>query len=71
MAETLHRVVWWQADEDVEECAVEVERSDEDEVAVHIRGLSGGEDPGSIYLSLSVARRMASELVKAYQATEW
>lgn len=62
----LTRAKWWEG-EDTEDrdVAIEVERSDDDEVAILIRGLSGEDDSGAAYLTVEAARAVATDLSAA------
>lgn len=68
----LYAVDWWEREEaegGVRHGA-EPERTDDDEVALHIRGLDGQEGPGSIYMTVDQARRLACAL-HARAVAEW
>lgn len=65
----LYSADWWAYDAvDGEDAAVEVDRTDQNEVSVMVRGRSGTDDQGTLYLTVRNARRLAQALLDAAAA---
>lgn len=62
---------WWAlGDGGGERVALEVKRSDKDEVLVTVQGLAGTDGPGSLYVTATNAAALV-DLLKAEAAKKW